>query len=89
MESQPQNSEFKNNLENFHPCICVKKYFQLPCRVRTLVRLSLYTGSSEPLLIIFFISTKSSCAGLAIYTLKPKKIRNNNKNLLYLTALLN
>ena len=21
MESQPQNSEFKNNPENFHPCI--------------------------------------------------------------------
>ena len=22
MESQPQNPEFRNNLENFHPCIC-------------------------------------------------------------------
>ena len=21
MESQPQNSEFRNNSENFHPCI--------------------------------------------------------------------
>ena len=21
MESQPQNSEFRNNTENFHPCI--------------------------------------------------------------------
>ena len=22
MESQPQNPEFKNNSENFNPCIC-------------------------------------------------------------------
>ena len=24
MESQPQNSEFRNNPENFHPCSCVR-----------------------------------------------------------------
>ena len=24
MESQPQNPEFRNNPENFHPCITVK-----------------------------------------------------------------
>ena len=24
MESQPQNPEFRNNPENFHPCICYK-----------------------------------------------------------------
>ena len=23
MESQPQNPEFRNNPENFHPCICL------------------------------------------------------------------
>ena len=23
MESQPQNPEFRNNPENFHPCLCV------------------------------------------------------------------
>ena len=23
MESQPQNPEFRNNPENFHPCTCV------------------------------------------------------------------
>ena len=22
MESQPQNPEFRNNPENFHPCLC-------------------------------------------------------------------
>ena len=22
MESQPQNPEFRNNPENFHPCMC-------------------------------------------------------------------
>ena len=22
MESQPQNPEFRNNPENFHPCVC-------------------------------------------------------------------
>ena len=33
-ESQPQNPEFRNNQENFHPCICLieKKIYQ----VRTL-----------------------------------------------------
>ena len=25
MESQPQNPEFRNNPENFHPCVCCKK----------------------------------------------------------------
>ena len=25
MESQPQNPEFRNNPENFNPCICVSK----------------------------------------------------------------
>ena len=25
MESQPQNPEFKNNPEHFHPCECVNK----------------------------------------------------------------
>ena len=25
MENQPQNPEFKNNPENFHPCIMVEK----------------------------------------------------------------
>ena len=29
MESQPQNPEFRNNPENFHPCICVKSLLTL------------------------------------------------------------
>ena len=44
MESQPQNPEFRNNPENFHPCVCfieftlsksLRKFFErsayLPC----------------------------------------------------------
>ena len=31
MESQPQNSEFRNNSENFHPCIWDKNQ-KLMCR---------------------------------------------------------
>ena len=26
MESQPQNREFRNNPENFHPCVILCKY---------------------------------------------------------------
>ena len=27
MESQPQNPEFRNNTENFHPCCCSAYFF--------------------------------------------------------------
>ena len=35
MESQPQNPEFRNNPENFHPCVemlktWVVKFFKIP-----------------------------------------------------------
>ena len=30
MESQPQNPEFRNNPENFHPCVCnIKSNYRL------------------------------------------------------------
>ena len=35
MESQPQNPEFRNNPENFHPCIQQGSYIQ--CRLTTAV----------------------------------------------------
>ena len=30
MESQPQNPEFRNNPENFHPCIIHEKVLTMP-----------------------------------------------------------
>ena len=27
MESQPQNPEFRNNHENFHPCLCLAVFY--------------------------------------------------------------
>ena len=29
MESQPQNPEFRNNPENFHPCIKLPKIYEV------------------------------------------------------------
>ena len=39
MESQPQNPEFRNNPENFHPCVRMK--FRLCKRIRTNLQISL------------------------------------------------
>ena len=54
MESQPQNPEFRNNPENFHPymsdqCLLCSKDIFWPCRGKTL--LFLYAnnkGADEP-----------------------------------------
>ena len=32
MESQPQNPEFRNNPENFHPCVMSATYIQMQSR---------------------------------------------------------
>ena len=29
MKSQPQNPEFRNNPENFHPCVCMCTLFTI------------------------------------------------------------
>ena len=31
MESKPQNPEFRNNPENFHPCVCIMEMETGPC----------------------------------------------------------
>ena len=33
MESQPQNPEFRNKPENFHPCILFKEFFGTVARI--------------------------------------------------------
>ena len=40
MESQPQNPEFRNNPENFHPCL-TKKIFEYSINFSSLIK---FTG---------------------------------------------
>ena len=51
MESQPQNPEFRNNPENFHPCIeSLFCYAVLSCFLSSFALISL--GKREPVALL-------------------------------------
>ena len=44
MESQPQNPEFRNNPENFHPCMIPNVTYQGPLNLSAEIFFLLYMG---------------------------------------------
>ena len=70
MESQPQNPEFRNNPENFHPCISSKARglnFGLSLRLHPYFKYATSKGSVESMHIATLqcdaTNTKISCNG--------------------------
>ena len=63
MESQPQNPEFRNNPENFHPCVCLEAHLLLGQAGVSLVGL---THTSAPVPREVCLAVYIADAGLCI-----------------------